>query len=101
MNENQLTIVKEYEYYKPDIHKIDSLIDNCIRDCHNKYFHTFEYKCVYDNEYINIRNFKFFNITIADKEMNLYGLNKKLKDARENGFIFNQIENLKLKAYQI
>ena len=42
MNKNQLTIVKEYECIKPLTHKIDSLIDNCYRDCHNKYHHTFE-----------------------------------------------------------
>ena len=29
-------IVKEYEFDKPLIHKIDSIIDNCIRDCHIK-----------------------------------------------------------------
>ena len=36
MNENQLTFVKEYEFDKPLIHMIDSIIDNCIRDCHRK-----------------------------------------------------------------
>ena len=41
MNENQLTIVKEYEFDNPLITKIDSLIDNSIRDCHHKFFHTF------------------------------------------------------------
>ena len=30
MNENQLTIVKYYEFDKPLIHNIDSLIDNRI-----------------------------------------------------------------------
>ena len=39
---NQLTIVDEYEFDKPLIHKIDSIIVICIRDCHNKKFHTFE-----------------------------------------------------------
>ena len=40
MNKNQLTVVKEYEFDNPLIQKIDSLIDNSIRDCHDKYFHT-------------------------------------------------------------
>ena len=39
MNENQLALVKEYKFNKPPIQKIDSLIDNSIRDCHNEYFH--------------------------------------------------------------
>ena len=38
MNKNQLTVVKEYEYVKPLIQKIDSLIDNCYRDCHKNFF---------------------------------------------------------------
>ena len=38
MNENQLTLVKEYEFDKPLLQKIDSIIDNCYRDCHKKIF---------------------------------------------------------------
>ena len=45
MNENQLTIVKEYDFDKPPIQKIDSLIDNSKTDCHNRYFHTFDHIC--------------------------------------------------------
>ena len=45
MNVNRLTIVKEYEFDKPPIQKIDSLIDNSIRDCHNKYFETYMIFC--------------------------------------------------------
>ena len=39
------------------------------------------------------------NLTISGKSMNLYDLNKKLKVARQNGFIFNQINNLEIKFY--
>ena len=42
MNKNQLTIVKEYEFDKPLIQKIDSIIDKCYRGCYSKYHHTFE-----------------------------------------------------------
>ena len=42
LNKNQLTIGKEYEFIKPLIHKIDSIFDNCYRDCHNKNCHIFE-----------------------------------------------------------
>ena len=34
MNEN--FIVEEYNFKKPLIQKIDSLIDNSIKDCHHK-----------------------------------------------------------------
>ena len=90
MNENQLTIVKEHGFIKPLVHKIDSIIDNCIRDCHNKNFHTFEYKCDFDIEFTIIRNNEIINLTIVDKSMNLYDLDIKIKNARENGFMFNQ-----------
>ena len=36
MDENQITIVKEYEFDNPPIQKIDSRIDSSIRDCHSK-----------------------------------------------------------------
>ena len=47
MNKNQLSIVKEYKFDNPLIQKRDSLIDNYIRDCHHKYFHTFDHICEY------------------------------------------------------
>ena len=43
MNENQLTIVKENEFDNPLIQKIDYITDICIRDCHYKYFRTFDH----------------------------------------------------------
>ena len=91
MNENQLTIVREYEINNPLIQKIDSLIDNSIRDCHHKYFHTFDYVCEYDLNFTNITNNETVNFTISDKTMGMYELNKKLGIARERNFIFNQI----------
>ena len=38
MNENQLTVVKEYEFDNPPIQQIYSLIDGCIGDCHKNIF---------------------------------------------------------------
>ena len=56
MNENQLTIVKDYEFDNPLIQRIDSLIDNSIRDCHDKYFHTFDHICEYNLNFTNTSN---------------------------------------------
>ena len=78
MNENQLTIVKENEFFEPDIHKIDSIIANCIRNCHNKFFQTIGYRCVYDIQLPNIGNKEIINLAIFAKKMKLYGWNKKL-----------------------
>ena len=86
-NKTQLTIVKEYEFIKPLIQKIDSIIDNCIRDCQNKYCHTFDDICAYDIQLTNIGNSESVKVTIADKSLTLYEMNKKLKTVRQNGYI--------------
>ena len=89
-------IVMEYEFDKPLIHMIDSTIDNCIRDCHHKYFHTFDHVCEYDLNFTNISNNETVNF-ISNKNMGLYELNEKLTIARGNGFIFNHINKLTIK----
>ena len=99
MNENKLYVVKEYEFNNPLIQKIDSLIDISIRDCFHKYFHTFDHICEYDLNFTNTSNNESVNFTISDESLGLYELNKKLTLARERGFIFNQINNFKIKIY--
>ena len=94
MNKNRLTVVKEYEFKNPLIQNIDSIIDKCYRDCHNNYYHTFEYKCVYDLNFTNDINF-----TISDKNLGMYELNKKLTLARQIGFKLDQINNFTIKIY--
>ena len=99
MDENQLTIVKQYKFDNPPVTNIDSIIDNSIRDCHHKYFHTFDHICEYDLNFTNITNNETVNFTISNKIMGSYELNKKLTIARENGYIFNQINKLTIKIY--
>ena len=99
MTENELYLVKEYNFDDPLIKKIDSFIDNSIRDCYNKYFHTFDHICDYDLNFTNVTNKESVNFTISDKNMGLYELNKKLATARQRGFIFNQINKLTIKFY--
>ena len=38
MNQNQLTVVREYEFDNPLIQNVDSIINKSYRDCHNKIF---------------------------------------------------------------
>ena len=92
-------IVKEYEIDNPLIQKIDSIIDNCIRVCQNKYFHTFDHICEYNLNFTNITDNETVNFLISDKSMGMYELNKKLTLARERGYIFNQINKLTIKIY--
>ena len=94
MNGNRSYVVKEFKFDNPLIHKIDSIIDGCYRDCHNKCFHTFKYVCIYDIKLTNITNNEIINIKISDESMNLFELNKKLTLARQRGFRSLQINKL-------
>ena len=87
MNEN--IIVKEYEFDNPLIQNIDSIINKCWRECYNKYFHTFEYICEYNLNFTKPNNEKV-DLTISDKSIGLYELNKKLTVARQNGYILTK-----------
>ena len=78
---------------------MDYIIDGCDRDCHNKYFHTFKYVCIYDIKLTNITNNEIFSISTSDESMNLFELNKKLTLARQRGFRFLQINKLTIKIY--
>ena len=89
--------VKEFEFDKLLIQKLVSIFDICIRNCHYKYFLTFDHICVYDNKLTNITNKKMFKIAISGKSMYLYELNKKLTIARQRGFIFNQTNTFRIK----
>ena len=97
LNEN--AIVKDYEFDKPLIQKIDSIIDDSLRDCHDKHFHTFDHICEYDFNFTNIGYNETVNFTISDKSMASYELNNKLSVGPGNGFIFNQINKLTIKIY--
>ena len=103
INENKLTVVKEYEFDKADIHEIDYILDDVIKDCRKKYFHSFEYRIIYNLSFKNISNNEEVNLIVTHKPMEFktefYGLNKKIKNARRNGFIFNHINNFKIEIY--
>ena len=100
--ENKLFVVKEYKFGEKDIHEIDYILDDVIKDCKN-YFHTFDYKLVYDINFISVSNNEEVNLIITHKakqyKTEYYGLNKKIKKARQNGFIFNQINNFQIEIY--
>ena len=99
MNESQLTIVEEYEFDNPLIQNINSIISECYRDCHNKYFHTFDFICEYNLNFTNITNKESVNFTISDKSMGMYELNQKLTLAKQRSFIYIHINKLTIKIY--
>ena len=99
INGIELTVVKEYEYDNILIQNIDSIINKCYRDCHYKYFQTFNYECVYDINFKNITNNEIVNLTFVGMGMGMYEINKNLSIARRNGFKFKQINKLTIKIY--
>ena len=99
MNENEIYVVKEYKFDNPLFYKIDSLIDSCYRDCHNKVFHTFKYVCLYNIKLTNITNNEIITITFSDESLNFFELNKKLTLARQIGFRYLHINKLTIKIY--
>ena len=46
MNGNEFYVVKHYEFDSPLITEIDSILNRCYRDCHNKFFHNFKYEFI-------------------------------------------------------
>ena len=103
INENKLFVGKKYAFDKKDTHEIDYILDNVIKDCSRNYFHTFEYKLVYNINFTNISNNEEVNLLITHKskefKSDFYGLKKKIKNARRIGFVFNQINNFKIEIY--
>ena len=79
-------IVKEYEYIKQLIEKLVSIIDKGIRDCLNKFFHTFDHIYVCDNKLTNIGNNTIFTLLISDKNMSLYELKSKIENCSRRWF---------------
>ena len=99
INENELKVVKEYKIVNPPIQNINSIISECYRDCHNKYFHIFDFICEYNLNFTKTNNNDLVNFTISDKNMGMYELNQKLTLAKQRGFKFNHIIKLTIKIY--
>ena len=75
MNEN--VIVRKTKVDKPLLQN-DSKIDKCIRDFHDKYFHTSGHICEYNLHFTHITNNETVKFKISDKSMGLFDSNKKL-----------------------
>ena len=53
---NESNIVEEYEYFNPENDEVDFILDKVITDCWRKFFHIFDYRCVYDIKTTDITN---------------------------------------------
>ena len=75
MNEN--VIVRKTKVDKPLLQN-DSIIDKCIRDCHDEYFPTSGHICEYNLNFTHITNNETVKFKISDRSMGLFDSNKKL-----------------------
>ena len=66
---NESTVAEEYDFIKPDIQEIEYLFDDILKDCRNTYFHTFEYRLVYDILFTIISFNEEVNFTIIHRSM--------------------------------
>ena len=89
------TVVRENTIFSPDIDEGIYILKDTIKDCRRKCFNSFEYRCVYDINFTNITENDEALLTITLRYMEFksqfYGLTKKTKSTRNNGFIYKEI----------
>ena len=80
-------VVKEDENIKPEIDEKEYIPRDVIEDCREKFFHTFEYRYMYDVIFTNMVNGEAFYCTNIFEFMSFksehYGLNKKVKKVKK------------------
>ena len=74
-----LRVVKEFDFHKPLLSDIDSIFDNCKRDCYYEYYHTYEMTLEYDINVTNKRNNEMYNLSISNIPIGLIALQRELK----------------------
>ena len=88
-------VVKEYDLIRLKNDEVKSILNDTIENCGNKYFHSFEFRCVYDIKLTNVDYNGKVILTITLENMKvksqLYGLKKKFKTAFKDEFKFSEI----------
>ena len=74
------TDVKDYELIGPEIDVVIFILNDILKNV-EIFFHSFEYRCVYDFKFISMENFSEIILTIFIGHMKIkshfYGLTKK------------------------
>ena len=95
------TVNKEYDSSNPKTDEVNYVLNDTIKSCKDKYFHSFEYRCVYDIKFIKTENIEeiFLSITLGymKYKSQFYGLSTSTKNARINCFRFSEIVKLTIK----
>ena len=97
------TVVKEYEFIKPDIDEVIRRLNDTPKDSMKVYFQSFDCRCVNDNKFLSLEIIeevvKTITLAYMEFESHFYALNQKLKNALKNGFRFSELLRLTLKIY--
>ena len=100
----EYSYLNEYEFFNPNIHEINYLVNRADGNCQDKCFHWFVYKCVFNIKFINATKDKevIFQVTPRYGEYMVIEsdeLDVKNKTIEDNGFIFSQILKLTMIIY--
>ena len=59
-------VVKDYEFFKPNIFDVNYILNYTNKDCRNRYFHTFENRCLYHIKFriITFNEEVFLSVTL-------------------------------------
>ena len=74
---------QKYEFNNPDIDEVNYILIILLRIVEKNYFHSFDYRCVYDIKLTNFTNNEevilTFSIGYMEFKSQFYGLSKKSK----------------------
>ena len=104
LNDNQESylVVKQYEFDNPNKDDINYIINNSLKNCADKYFHTFTYQCKYIIKFVNMENNEeiILDIIINDRCKNQNKeICRKIRNAKKNNFKFVEIVKLTIEIY--
>ena len=98
VNQNKLFLnlnytKKENEFLKPEIDEANYTLNDTIKGRKNFYFHSFEYRRVYDNKITNMENiedvFSTFTIEYKKFKCQFYGKMEKIKNSSKKWIQFS------------
>ena len=88
------TAVEEHDFSGPKNDEINYILKDTINDCKNKYFHSSEYRCVYNIRFAIMERFEEVVLMIFIRHMKFksqfYGLKEKIQNLLKNGFNFKK-----------
>ena len=96
------TVVKEYEFIRPETDEVYYLVHDTDKDWKNICFQSFKCRCIrgikFTNKAYNEKVVLTIDIGFLKFKSQIYGINKKIKDALKKRFRFSEIVKLTRKT---